>query len=57
VYDEPQTPFERLLPYLPDDKAQELIKLREQLNPVDLKREIRRLLGELVMAKKRRKGL
>jgi len=60
VYDEPQTPLERLLPYLPDDKAHELIKLREQLNPVDLKREIRRLqrlLGELVMAKKRRRGL
>ncbi len=60
VYDEPKTPLERMLPYLPDDKAQELLRLREQLNPVDLKREIKRLqglLGELVMAKKRRRGL
>lgn len=57
VYDKPQTPLMRLLPHLPEDVAQELLELRERLNPVDLKREIKRLqrlLGELTMRKKRR---
>ncbi len=57
IYDNPRTPLKRLLPYLPDDVAQELLRLREQLNPVHLKREIKslqRLLSELMMEKKRR---
>jgi len=56
IYDKPMTPLERLLPHLPEEKARELLKLRDQLNPVDLKREIKRLqrlLGELMMTKKR----
>ncbi|MEO0181679.1 MAG: transposase, partial [candidate division WOR-3 bacterium] len=57
VYDQPQTPLKRLLPYLPEETAKELLELRQRLNPVDLKREVRRLqglLGELVMERKRR---
>lgn len=57
VYDKPQTPLKRLLPYLHENVAQELLELRDGLNPVDLKREIRRLqrlLGELVSERRRR---
>lgn len=56
IYDKPRTPLERLLPHLHEEEARELLRLRDQLNPVDLKREVKRLqglLGELLMAKKK----
>lgn len=53
VYDKPRTPLMRLPPNLPEEVAQGLLELRERLDLVELKREIRRLqglLGELMMA-------
>ncbi|MEO0180916.1 MAG: hypothetical protein ABIM74_07015 [candidate division WOR-3 bacterium] len=34
VYDQPHTPLKRLLPYLPEETAKELLELRQSLNPV-----------------------
>ena len=56
-YGEPLTPLQRVLPYLPREKAQELLALREQLNPVDLRKEVKRLqnsLFDLLTAKEKR---
>jgi len=59
IYDEPKTPLERLLPYLPEDKARELVELRDSLNPVFLMKEInraRKTLYELMREKGSRVG-
>ena len=42
VYDEPKTPLQRLLPHLPDEKARELLELRDSLNPVLLMQRIKK---------------
>jgi len=56
-YGEPLTPLQRVLPYLTRQKAHELLALREQLNPVDLRKEVKRLqntLFDLLTAKQKR---
>ncbi|MEO0146514.1 MAG: transposase, partial [candidate division WOR-3 bacterium] len=35
VYDQPQRPLKRLLPYLPEETAKELLELRQRLKPLD----------------------
>ena len=56
-YGEPLTPLQRVLPYLTREKAQELLALRERLNPVELRKEVKRLqntLFDLLTAKEKR---
>ena len=50
VFDDSQTPFERLRAanVLPEEREQQLLQLRDQTNPRQLRREIYQLLDKLL---------